>query len=451
MSAAPALDLQPKTNEETSGGEARESGEFSIEKAFAEKGGEGLEKLAGSEVARSLERIKALAEVPAEVAATAMELIAQLKALKEQTEADLLASKKKLDMALGKVSTPNKGGDVKKTDGPAILQETQTTAEPEAPDEREAIALTKIKSIPVPEEATTEEMVIEPSKIPGAEEAAKIEAPTGRKDAHEELEVTEKDKEPILSDWEALTAEEMQKKAAAEQDYEEAQKALSDFKAQRNDSLTPIEQKYVLALEAQLEMDRLAAAHAENQIALYDANEGIERLSAQGENAGGLDSLIEQRNAKDLHSKNLAAQFEEAAKHHDDVLAEYESALEDFTEEAAGEGLEGDEKEDEKNEAPMENVDTEKSTGGSFGGGGFERPLHLSEEDEANFEARQAGVGDEKKAGVFSRMWRATKNQGKAATHPAMKLGGAGDAKKKKDKKDKKGFFKWFFSDKWLP
>ncbi len=489
MPAAPALDLTKDPVESIPAEATTESGEFLIERTFAEKGLEGLAELASKDIVKAVDRVKMLAEVPAEVAQTAMDAVTQLKAIKEKAEAELLASKKKLFLAMGKdtdldqarasleplkaevarrsadlsvaeagteVPTRKVEEDVLKTvkveDEDGVSEPIASiTEEVHAPVvEDEALPLTQMKGIPLPE-ASNEEMILESNLVEGAEEASVLEVPPGRMDAQEELVIPQVSESAVSIDWELLAKEELAKKESAETDYQEAQKALYEFKKQRPVKLLPIEQKYVLALEAQLEMDRLASAHAENQLALFEVNKNIEVLGSTEDTEGELYKLIEQRNAKDLHSRNLVTQYEEATGLHDKVLEEYETSLEDFSENAEPV------QEVVMEESEESNVDTELSTGGSYVGADFEkRKLFLTPEDEANFEARRAGVGIEspKKPGLFSKASKQAKEttgffkeQASSTVNPGMgpSVESGGGEKKKK------GVLTWLFSDRWLP
>lgn len=297
---------------------------------------------------------------------------------------------------------------------------------------------------------------IEHTISPEAAAAKAMDVPAGRENAQEELAQAEAGDPLPGIDYEPLIADERKKQEAVAQDYQDAQKALQDFRRDRPGNLTPIEQKYVSALEAQLEMDRLGSAQIENQIALYEVNAKIEALSSDESASDELDKLIELRDAKDRHSYELAAQYAAAVAAHDRILEEYESSLESFEQADAAEDQEPTSEDVEEDAAEhdeeIEEGDTELSTGASMGGANFERGLYLTPEDEANFEARQAGVKQGKRgSGVLESAASAMKDLKKATT-PQMKLSGGG-AEKEAPKEKKKGgkFFRWLFSSKWFP
>lgn len=456
MSAAPVL----AEEEAVQGQEAtRESGVFAIEKAFQEKGTEGLASLADNEVEVMSGKIRELATIDSEIVKVAGDEAAALTKAKEMAVNALNAAKDSLiDDITAEVKKGIQAGvksssekviqlfpDKKEATPDKPVQEAaeEKVTAPDVPEqaqeelnEEEAIPLVKEKkkSVLLPEEPEGE-MIIESSREKGAEKAAAIEVPAGRESAMEEIELSEEEAvEAAPIDYGQLISEEAKKKETAASDYQDAQKVLSEFKAGRSGALTPIESKYVAALESQLEMDRLASAHAENQINLYELNQKIEALAAVNENDPEIDKLIQQRNAKDVHSRNLAEQYDASVKNHDAVLGDYENSLQAFTQETV---------EEVEDEPPLAVGGGGDSTGGSYGGSDFEkRALKLTPEDEASFEARQAGVGVEKKPGLLKRAAASVGRAGRSAVNPEMKLSAPAGGKKKKKKK---GFFRWMF------
>ena len=469
-----------------------EQGDFSVERLFKLKGSEGLQSEADAEVIQLSDRIKLLTEVPEDLKAVASEAMNDLERASEEAEKALLEAKKKIFLALGKdmsyedvqeklepIKTqaeearikafPEERLDKLEEQRNAGMTDSDVTTKPEEAtlSENEAIPLMKLKSIPLPS-GEAEALLVENNQHIGAEEARAMNVPAGQESSQEDVELKAGDRENISTDWEALITEELEKKKGAERDYLEAEKALQNFREERGEQPTPIERKYISALEAQLEMDRLAADHANTQQELYSLNQKIEEISDRNKNDKALDALIEKRNAKDVASRSLAQQFEEAAGLHDAVLAEYESSLEDFTEEAVEENEEhkSEERSDEEKEVEtgievstkerkygeeQSDMDTKDPTGGSFGGATLERPLKLSSEDERNFGARAAGAVKEKRPSRLKSFFGRTKDAGKSLANsafypsmPSTEGGGASSQKKKR------GFFGWLFSKKWL-
>lgn len=445
---------------------APETGDVSFEKVFAEKGVDGLVALGGEEAVKAAERIRMLAEVPIDVASTAVDVVEELKATREKAEAELMAAKKKLFLALGKgeefesarekleplkerveeaktaeqaaameskrevasepVETQEEVAEEASPDVPmeegaqAEQPVAEATDEAKPPESPETVTESQIEPIPVPE-AGEEKMEFESTNVEGAEAAAEMEIPAGRETPQEELELPEDMETAPGMDWGKLIAEERNKLEVVEQDYVDAQTALADFKKQREGALAPIEQKYVAALEAQLEMDRLASAQMNNQIALYDLNRDIEALTSEGKEGGEIDKLIQQRNAKDVHSRRLAEQYDAAVKAHDETLEDYESSLAAYSEQN-----------EESQEAAVESEEEENVP--------EKRELRLTPEDEASFEARQAGVEKKEKKKKTKKEKNGMMKKLFSAPVKVSEKKGAGQ----KEKKEKKGFFQRF-------
>jgi|GEM_PF-5255135 len=447
MSAAPALQQTPETTESSQNEALRESGEFLIEKTFTEKGVEGLESLAEEDVVSNVKRMEALTETSVDVPESANELATQLQAAKKQAESDLLAAKKKLFFALGKGTDyeqakaelePMKAAVVEATEALEGAKEEQTpqdTSLREAPIETVNPSAEGEEPTAEPVEESVSAEPEAPAQEADATKKAEVQEEVSPKEEASESAAPEAVNEKGEADWGALIVEEQHKKESAENDYTEAQKILTDFQQERAGTLTPIEQKYVAVLQTQLEMDRLTAALAGSQMALYAINKNIEKLKATDPENPAVAILTEEQTEKTNFSQNLTAQLETAATQHHEIREDYDIAMEAFDESVSEEG---------------DTEDTEDLTGGSFGGSNFERPLALTPEDEASFEARAAGVEvgkhvqketKDKEGSRAKGLWSFMKRKGGQMAHPRMKLSTAGGAGVKK----KRGFFKWLF------
>ncbi|PIP60590.1 hypothetical protein COX00_02580 [Candidatus Uhrbacteria bacterium CG22_combo_CG10-13_8_21_14_all_47_17] len=282
---APATDLETPASQAEAAQLFEGTSENDLEKLFTEKGFEGLQTLASAETQTLLGQFDALSTPEPEAATFAPAESAEL------TEA---AGKAKQDLQTALQSFEASGKPVAET-----MEVSQEVLEPTEEEEAEPVPLVKLKpveSTPAPQEE------IEAS----AEEA-----------------LSEK------FDWKELKEEEASKLETAKADYEQVNQTLQAFKDAHQGAMTPIEKKYLNALETQIEMDYISLQHAENQIDLYAVNEKIEILS-HDENMEGsqVDALIEQRNVKDALSKEFAEEFLAAETAHDTALADYMKAYE---------------------------------------------------------------------------------------------------------------------------
>jgi len=283
--------MTPATDRETPAPQAEAAqlfegtSENDLENLFTEKGFEGLRILASAETQTLLDQFDALSTPEAEAATFAPAESAEL------TEA---GAKAKQDLQTAFESFEASGEPAVKT-----VDVSQEVSAPVKEEEAEPVPLVKLKPV---------------------ESAPALQ---------EEMEVPMEEAPSEKFDWKQMKEGEASKLEMAKADYEQVNQTLQTFKEAHQGAMTPIEKKYLKALETQIEMDYVALQHAENQIDLYAVNEKIESLS-QGENAEGseVDTLIKERNAKDSLSKDFAEEFLAAEAIHNTALADYMKAYE---------------------------------------------------------------------------------------------------------------------------
>lgn len=378
------------------------AGEQDPERIFEQKGADGLMKVASTEAHSLSMQFDTLSTFEPESTTFAPMETTELK----QT-AD--SAKQSLEKALQSLEA-----DLKRSTGETDLSaEVRTEEAAEEGEAAEPVPLIKMKAVGVEELPSAEGLEIEPTVSAQAKEAMAANVPVGRESAQEELEAPSEEAPAPPIDWENLKREETAKLESAKKDYEQVNQTLREFKESREKGMTPIENKYLKALETQIQMDELSLKHAENQIDLYDVNEKIETLSHGGDVVSSeIDQLIERRNAKDALSRELADAQEKAEQTHEAALAAYMKALEalqahpsDSVEAEAGDDQEASEEEGEEPTEPV--VGMEKAA---------KKPLTLNPEDE-QYEANQhrkksetalgdvfgglgAGIGAEEKKGA---------------------------------------------------
>lgn len=327
-----------------------ESGEFGVERTFAEQGASGLEKMADNDVAKFTQDIESVADVGEVEGVGADAEVGQLKEESEAAKAALDAAKKELDVELGgaSVTSPEKEAEQAEVSvkAPEAGAATAETAKVEEPEEAEAMDQAEEEADKNQEEEVAMESQEQEGEPSDEEEDAEMETPEAE--------------QPI--GFEQLIATEQKNLDEAKNDYEEAVQARDAFLRERGKPKTPIEQKYVSALDAQIRMDELSWQRAQNQIDLYKLKDDLEKTKLSGGDTG---SFVEAISAKEAQALLLLKGFQDASKDHDAKLEDYEVSYDALQKKES----ESDEKEGhDEQEENVSNVDTVVTTGGSFGG-----------------------------------------------------------------------------------